>query len=153
GLANGMYRLVVDGVAGEPMYWLGEAAPRDLLGMIELWVHPDLSPGDYGMVEAVDEGTALRPKTYVARIKNRATRWYYHYREDHELAPATLSANGFEWIDERAIVTALPAGLLADPPPFEPDGNQAVPSPEPGRIRAEYDSNQLVSNLFSDIYL
>ncbi len=149
----GRYRLTLNGMQVDEFVLIDSMAARNAFGLIEIVLNPSLVPPAFALLEASNGQTLIRPKIYVMRFKNRATRWRYRYEKPHGFEPGDLP-DDFDLVDDKTYVTKQPWGLRLQPPTFFKDGkDRPLPTPGVGLIKLDTDDAQHLTTVSSDIHL
>ena len=152
GQVAGRYRLKLNGIEVDEFILTESIPPRNAFALVEIVLNPDLVSPAFSLLESNAGKTLIRPKTYVIRFKNRATRWRYRYEKDHGFAENELPK--FDRLDNKTYATKLPLGLCLRPTDLPIDGKgNLLPAPSVRLIKPEIDPSQNVTNIFSDIHL
>lgn len=148
----GRYRLSLDGTPLDEFVLIDPLAAQNAFGLIEIVLNPSLVSTAFALLEYSATQTLIRPKTYVIRFKNRATRWRYRYEKPHGFKPADIP--DFNLLDDKTYATKQPLGLRLQPPTFLKDGkDRPLPTPSVVSIKPEIDASERVTTIFSDIHL
>jgi hypothetical protein len=152
GQVAGRYRLILNGIEVDEFILTESIPPRNAFALVEIVLNPDLVSPAFSLLESNAVKTLIRPKTYVIRFKNRATRWRYRYEKDHGFAENELPK--FDLLDDKTYATKLPLGLCLRPTKLPIDGKgNLLPAPSVRLIKPEIDPSHNVTNIFSDIHL
>lgn len=153
GQIPGRYRLILNGVQVDEFVLTDSMAVRNAFGLVEIVLNPSPVSPAFDLLEASAGQTLIRPKTYVIRFKNRATRWRYRYEKPHGFEQPDLP-NDFDLLDEKTYVTQRPLGLRLQPATLLKDGkDHLLPAPGVGLIKPDTDAAQHVAAIYSDIHL
>ena len=164
GLAPGRYQLDLNSTQIDEFVLLDPMANSNAFALVEIVLNQSLVPAEFSLLEASLGETLIRPKTYVIRFKNRATRWRYKYEPQHPhsfcLEGESPEEDGCVLIDPRFVVldtlsyaTKRPVGLRQQPGQLLNDGNKDLPVPRVVLIKPETNDDQQVSNIFSDVHI
>jgi len=152
GQSPGRYRLLLNGTQVDEFVLTDSLAARQALGLVEIVLNPSLVSPAFALLETRAGQTLIRPKTYVIRFKNRATRWRYRYEKPHDFDASVLP--DFDLLDDKAYVTKRPLGLRRQPATLLKDGkDRLLPTPSVMLIKPEIDADRRVTTIFSDIHL
>ncbi|MCY7394306.1 MAG: hypothetical protein LH647_23255, partial [Leptolyngbyaceae cyanobacterium CAN_BIN12] len=148
----GRYRLNLNGTQVDEFVLADPIVAKDAFALIEIVLNPSLVSPAFALLESSAENTLIRPRTYVIRFKNRATRWRYHYEKPHGFKSAELPT--FDLLDDKTYATKRPLGLYLQPDTLLKDGkDHPLPAPDIVLIEPETDAAQHVTTIFSDIHL
>lgn len=75
----GRYQLSLNGTQVDEFVLLDPIASKNAFALVEIVLNQSLIPEDFRLLANSVGQTLIRPKTYVIRFKNRATRWRYNY--------------------------------------------------------------------------
>jgi hypothetical protein len=149
----GRYRLTLNGAQVDEFVRTGPIAARNVFALIEIVLNPSLVSPAFTLLESSAGQTLIRPKTYVIRFNNRATRWRYRYENSHGFTQPPLP-NDFDLLDEKTYATKRPWGLRLQPTTLFKDGkDQPLPAPGVVLIKPETDAAHRVTTIFSDVHL
>ena len=160
----GCYRLSLNGTQVDEFILLDPIVNKNVFALVEIVLNQSLVPAEFRLLEASLGETLIRPKTYVIRFKNRATRWRYKYEPERPhgfcLERESPAEDGCDSIDPRFIVldrlsyvTKRPIGLRQQPEQLLNNSNKDLPAPSVALIKPETNSNQHVTSIFSDIHM
>ena len=153
GQSLGRYRLAFNDIDVDEFILLPNAATPNRFALVEISVDPSPTPDPFGFLQAIDRDTIIQPKTYVARFKDRMTRWRYHSNSPHGLTNDNLEPEALERVDDQTYATIRPLGLRQKPnPPPLNNSQHNLPFPTVAQIKPETDGNRVVQ-IFSDIFL
>lgn len=167
GQAPGRYQLFLNGTQVDEFVLLDPIANKNVFGLVEIVLNQGLVPAEFRLLEASVGETLIRPKTYVIRFKNRATRWRYKYEPQNPhgfcLEGESPGDDGCDLIDSRFVVfdslsyaTKRPIGLRQQPEQLLNDGKKDLPVPGVALIKpvkSEIDGDRQVNNIFSDVHM
>ena len=154
GQIPGRYRLTLNGTKVDEFVLTGPIAAQNAFALIEIVLNPRLVSPAFVLLEFSAGQTLIRPKTYVIRFKNRATRWRYRYEKPHGFSQEELP--DFVLLDKKTYATKRPLGLRLQPATLPKDGKdppQTLPAPSVLLIKPKTDAAQRVTTIFSDIHL
>lgn len=163
GQPPGRYQLSLNGTQVDEFVLLDPIANKNAFALVEIVLNQSLVPAEFRLLEASLRETSIRPKTYVIRFKNRATRWRYKYEpqktqgllgEAISLLDGAFLGHGFclegespetdgcDLIDSRFVVldrlsyaTERPVGLRQQPEQLLNDGKKDLPAPGVAMIK------------------
>ncbi|BCL33725.1 hypothetical protein [Nostoc sp. MS1] len=152
GQIPGFYKLLLNNRQIDKFVLCDPMTASGAFALVEIVLNQSLVPPAFTLLENQDGNTLIKPKTYVIRCKNRATRWRYRYEKPHGFSAASLP--NFELIDAKTYVTKRPIGLRLRPDTLLTDGkDQQLPAPAIALIKPETDAKAQVTTIFSDIHL
>ncbi|OUL35150.1 hypothetical protein [Nostoc sp. 106C] len=152
GQIPGRYKLCLNNIQVDRFVLCDPIASKDAFALVEIVLNQSLVPSAFSLLQPQDGNTLIKPKTYVIRCKNRATRWRYRYEKPHGFSAASLP--NFELIDAKTYATKRPLGLRLQPDSLLTDGkDQLLPAPTSALIKPETDAQARVTTIFSDIHL
>ncbi len=165
GQAPGRYQLSLNGTQVDEFVLLDPIANSNAFALVEIVLNQSLVPAEFRLLESSLGGQSLiRPKNYVIRFKNRATRWRYKYEPQHphgfclkEESPVEdncdLIDSTFVVLDRLSYVTKKPFGLRQQAKELLNDGNKDLPDPSVALIKPETNGDRQVTTIFSDIHM
>ena len=83
GQAPGRYQLSLNGNQVDEFVLFDPIANSNAFALVEIVLNQSLVPAEFRLLEAGLGEILIRPKTYVIRFKNRATRWHYKYEPQY----------------------------------------------------------------------
>lgn len=165
----GRYQLFLNGAQVDEFVLLDPIANKNAFALVEIVLNQSLVPADFRLLETSLGETLIRPKTYVIRFKNRATRWRYKYEPQYPhgfcLKGESPLEDKCDLIDPRFVVldrlsyaTKRPVGLRKQPKLEEllNDGKKYLPAPGVALMKpvnSETDGDRQVTNIFSDVHM
>ncbi len=148
----GRYQLFLDGIQIDEFIFFDPAANSNAFGIVEIVLNHDLVPADFKLLESSFGETLIRPRTYVIRFKNRATRWRYKHEKPHNLKLENVP-DYLDLINKMSYATKKPVGLLHKPEQLLNNGEINLPVPNVSMIKPETNAEQQVTAIFSDVYM
>ena len=169
GQAPGRYQLSLNGTQVDDFVLFDPIANKNAFALVEIVLNQSLVSAEFRLLETSLGETLIRPKTYVIRFKNRATRWRYKYEPQYPhgfcLKGESPGVDKCDPIDSRFVVldrlsyaTKRPVGLRKQPKLEEllNDGKKYLPAPSVALmkpVKSETDGDRQVTTIFSDIYM
>ena len=142
----------MDDIQIDEFILLDPAANSNAFGIVEIVLNHDLVPADFKLLESSFGETLIRPRTYVIRFKNRATRWRYKHEKPHNLKRENVP-DYLDLINKMSYATKKPVGLLHKPEQLLNNGEINLPVPNVSMIKPETNAEQQVTAIFSDVYM
>ncbi|MGK7897258.1 MAG: hypothetical protein AB4372_27480 [Xenococcus sp. (in: cyanobacteria)] len=165
GQAPGRYQLSLNGTQVDDFVLFDSIANSNAFALVEIVLNQSLVPAEFRLLESSLGGQSLiRPKNYVIRFKNRATRWRYKYEPQHphgfclkEESPVEgkcdLIDSRFVVLNRLSYVTKRPIGLRQQAKELLNDGDKDLPAPGVALIKPETDGDRHVTTIFSYVHM